>query len=276
VSGGAGAGPPTIAKQGTVAVLTCYLDDSGTHDESPLVTMAGYIMDDKGWAVFELNAELICEKRGFAGRPLHAVDMQQNNPPYEDWSVLNKQAFIAQLCLALKPHGPLGLSLSVTREFYERRAQEAGRSVVYSPYAWAFQVILNWILTSVQVGKKVREEGVRFVVEQGSKNNDGIAHAYEYVVRTYADELGDTLRGLEFVPKGHSRAIQMADLLAYYSYRRGMHLRGLPMDMHPSVALDPVMKVMLETGPHQCVVANDFGWREPMVEGPSRAQPDRR
>jgi len=257
-------------------VLTCYLDDSGTHDESPLVTIAGYIMDDEGWAAFERDAELICANRGFAGRPLHAVDMQQNNPPYEDWSILNKQAFIAQLCLALKPHGPLGSSISVTRKFYERRAREAGRSSVYSPYAWAFQVILNWILTSVQIGKKVREEGVRFVVEQGSKNNDGIAHAYEYVARTYAEELGSTLRGLEFVPKGHSRAIQMADLLAYYSYRRGMHLEGLAMDKHPSVALDAVTKVMLETCPHQCVVANDFAWREPMIGASSRVKQDDR
>lgn len=244
-------------------MLTCYLDDSGTHDDSPIVTIAGYVMDDAGWSAFETDAAVICERRGLASRPLHAVDMQQGNPPYEDWSVLNKHAFVAQLCLAMKPHAPLGLSLSVTREFYDRRAQEAGRSSVYTPYAWAFQVILNWILTSVLVGKKAREEGVRFVVEQGSKNNAGITRAYEYVAETYADELGSTLRGLSFVPKNHSRAIQMADLIAYYSYRRGMQLQGVPMNKHSSTALDPVTKVILETCPHQCVVANDFGWREP-------------
>jgi hypothetical protein len=42
------AGQLTIAIQGTVAVLTCYLDDSGTHDESPLETVADYIIYEAG------------------------------------------------------------------------------------------------------------------------------------------------------------------------------------------------------------------------------------
>ncbi len=241
-------------------MFICYLDDSGTHPDSPLVTIAGYAMPEDGWAAFEPAAEPIFERRDV--KILHAVDLQQNNPPFtgDNWKVLNKQAFVAQLCLAMKPHQPLGFSYTAAREVYERRAQEAGRPTGASPYVFGFQVILNWLLNSAWVGKRVREEGVAFVVEQGSKNNGGITAAYDFIVKNNSRDLGNTFRGLTFVPKTHSRAIQMADLIAYYSYRRAMHLQGVPFDKHASVKLDPVLKVMLETCPHLCMVGDQFGW----------------
>lgn len=241
-------------------MFTCYLDDSGTHTTSPLVTIGGYVMPEEGWADFESIVEPIFERRGV--KILHAVDLQHSNPPYtgDNWKVLNKQAFIAQLCMAMKQHLPLGFSFSATREVYERRAQEAGRPTGASPYAFGFQVILNWILNSAWIGKRVRDEGVAFVVEQGSKNNGGIAAAYDFIVENYSHDLGSTLRGLTFVPKNHCRAIQMADLIAYYSYRRGMHLQDTPFDRHAEVEFDPILKVILETCPHLCMVGNQFGW----------------
>lgn len=241
-------------------MFICYLDDSGTHRGSPLVTIAGYVMPDDGWAAFEAAAEPIFERRGV--KILHAIELQQSKPPFTegDWKVLNKQAFVAELCMAMKPHQPLGFSYTAAREVYERRAKEAGRPTGASPYVFGFQVILNWILNSARIGKRVREEGVAFVIEQGSKNNGGITAAYDFIVEKYARDLGNTLRGLTFVPKTHSRAIQMADLIAYYSYRRAMQLQGVSFDQHSGVELDPVIRVILETCPHLCMVGNQFGW----------------
>ncbi|MDP2331491.1 MAG: DUF3800 domain-containing protein, partial [Reyranella sp.] len=225
----------------------------------PLVTIAGYAMPEDGWAAFESAVELVFRRRGV--KILHAIDLQQSKAPFagDNWKVLNKQTFVAQLCLAMKPHQPLGFSYTAAREVYERRAREAGRPTGASPYVFGFQVILNWILNSAQIGKRVREEGVAFIIERGSKNNGGITAAYDFIAKNYRD-LGNTLRGLTFVPKTHSRAIQMADLIAYYSYRRAMHLQGVPFDQHASVKLDPVIMVMLETCPHLCMVGDQFGW----------------
>jgi hypothetical protein len=41
--------------------------------------IAGYVMPDDGWVVFELAVEPIFERRGV--KILHAVDLQQSNPP---------------------------------------------------------------------------------------------------------------------------------------------------------------------------------------------------
>lgn len=137
--------------------------------------------------------------------------------------------------MAVKPHQPVGFSYSATREIYELRAREAGRPTGARLHVFGFQAILNWILNSAWIGKRVREEGVAFVVEQGSRNNGGIAAAYDFIAENYSGVLGDMLRGLTFVPKTHSRAIQMADLIAYSSYRRAMGLQGVEFDRHASV-----------------------------------------
>lgn len=241
-------------------MLVCYLDDSGTHPNSPLVTIGGYVMDDDGWSAYERTVEPIFQARGVP--ILHAVDLENGNPPFEGWKVINKQAFVSQISMPLKPHGPFCFSFTATREVYERRAEEAERLQAANPYAFGFQVITNWILTSVYVGKQAREEGLIFVVEDGNKNNGGITQAYNYIREHYAAELGDTLRGLSFVPKNNSRAIQMADLVAYYSRRRAAQLVDAPPARHASVEHEPIAKVIVETCPSYWFVANDFGWRD--------------
>lgn len=263
--------PRSVLAGRIVALLTCYLDDSGTHPDSPLVTLAGYVMADVEWEKFEVEVEPFFKKRGV--KILRGFDIQQNEGCFADkdvWKVLNKQAFIGEVGRTLKPHGPVGLSISVTRAAYEERA--AGREVPPAPpYAWAFDVIANWILSSPQVGKRARDEGVSFVVERGSSDNAALKNGHDYIVANFAEELGNTMRGLSFVPKEHSRAIQMADLIAYYANRRAMQLQGIPPEQRASVDLDAVMKVILETcPPSRCEVANQFGYRDDPL--PSRAE----
>lgn len=42
--------------QRLILVLACYLDDSGTASDCPVITMAGYIGFAPGWADFESAA----------------------------------------------------------------------------------------------------------------------------------------------------------------------------------------------------------------------------
>jgi len=85
-----------------------------------------------------------------------------------------------------------------------------------SPYTFCLSVLIDWILRDIRVGRAVHSEGVAFILECGHENNVE-AEQYFCSVKKLFPELGDVLRSISFVPKESCRAIQAADLLAFYS-----------------------------------------------------------
>jgi len=77
-------------------VLVCYLDDSGKDPQNRLITVAGYLAKSEAWEAFELGVEPIFQKRKV--RVLHAKEMEDTDGDFKDWTVLNKQSFVAQRC----------------------------------------------------------------------------------------------------------------------------------------------------------------------------------
>jgi len=95
-----------------------------------------------------------------------------------------------------------------------------------SPYTFCFQVIVDWLLRDIRVGRAVHSEGLALVLECGHENNSQAEQEFYVVRKKYG--LENVLRSISFVPKEHCRAIQLADLLAFYSRRDGVaYLRAI-------------------------------------------------
>jgi hypothetical protein len=54
-------------------ILTTHLDESGTHDGSPIAIMAGYVGTASQWKHFEADWAALVAKAGV--RYIHAVDL---------------------------------------------------------------------------------------------------------------------------------------------------------------------------------------------------------
>jgi hypothetical protein len=65
-------------------MLVAYLDDSGTHDGSPVVTMAGYVGIDDAWTAFETDVAPIFAN--YAVEVLHAKDFHDTRDAFKGWS----------------------------------------------------------------------------------------------------------------------------------------------------------------------------------------------
>jgi hypothetical protein len=115
-------------------VLVCYLDDSGKDPQSRVTTLAGYIARETAWKAFELEAEALFKNRGV--KILHAKDLEATHGEFKGWKVLQKQAFVAQICSTLARHSMLGMSMSCVKETYGRRADESGRKRTVRPYTY--------------------------------------------------------------------------------------------------------------------------------------------
>jgi len=171
--------------------------------------------------------------------------------------VLKKQSFVAQLCLKLYPHGPLGVSFSVLKASYAKRALEAVkrglRKRTATPYTFCMTAILNWILGDVGLGKVVHESGLLFRLEDGHENNNDAKLALD---RIREEQQLDHVQPMMFLKKTDCRAIQMADLFAYYVRR---HNAKTDPVTRAEPETDPVLKVLMENLRFRTYVATDFG-----------------
>jgi hypothetical protein len=238
-------------------VLVCYLDDSGTDRENRIVTLAGYVAKEAQWRTFETEVEPIFAQKGV--KVLHATQLESTDGEFKGWKIINKQAFVARTCLVLSHHVPLGMTMSALKGVYWTRAAESNRKRTCTPYSFCFQRIIDWILTSLVIGKAAHSEGVAFILESGNKNNAEAEEQFHSVRKLH--NLEKVLTSICFVDKASCRAIQMADLLAFYSRRHGIAMEKARMEEKERVRRTPgmMMNIITERIPHLTFVATDFG-----------------
>jgi hypothetical protein len=150
-------------------VLVCYLDDSGKDPQNPITTIAGYAGTDDQWRGFETEVEPTFAE--YNVKVLHIRALESTDGEFKGWRKIKKQAFVAKLCGTLSHHALLGMSTSAAKAKYAQRAAESDRKRTITPYAWCFNLIIQWVLTDIRIGRIAHTEGVSFVLEAGHENN---------------------------------------------------------------------------------------------------------
>jgi Protein of unknown function (DUF3800) len=205
-------------------VLTCYLDDSGKDPQNPIETVAGYIAREDAWQAFESEVEPIFVEKNVP--ILHAKELEDTDGCFKGWTRLQKQAFIARIGRVASPHMMMGLSMSALKGTYRDHAlyRASGNSPrrTVTTYTFCFQVVVDWILRDIRIGHASNTEGVALVLECGHENNPQAEHEFNWVRKHYG--LESILRSISFVPKDSCRAIQLADLAAFYTRRDSIAL----------------------------------------------------
>lgn len=247
--------PRSVRSGKWLAMLVCYLDDSGKDPQNKITTIAGYVARDTAWETFEAAVEPIFTQAKVG--VFHAMDLEDTDGDFKGWRVLRKQAFVARLCRVLSEHSILGVSMSAVKQTYAQRAKESDRKRTVTPYSFCFGVIIDWLLRDIRTGKAVWDEGLALILEAGHPNN-GEAEEQFYAVRKL-HKLDGVLRSISFVPKDNCRAVQMADLIAFYSRRHGVAMEKAVSEGRNNFMPEQMMKIISERGQFRAFVANDFG-----------------
>jgi hypothetical protein len=241
-------------------MLVCYLDDSGKDSQNPITTIAGYLASEDAWAKFEVEVEPYFAERNVS--ILHATDLHGTRREFKGWSVLKKEAFVARIALVAAKNVSFGVSMSAEKGNYKDHAVyrfDTSRQTV-APYTFCFQVIVDWLLRDIRIGKRVHEEGVKFFLEAGHDNNAQAQKEFHWVREHY--RLENVLHSIDFVRKDSCRAIQLADLIAFYSRRDGVALLKSKEPNAPEYKMDQMIKILCEKVVHRGFVATGFSDRE--------------
>ena len=238
-----------------IVVLVCYLDDSGKDPQNPITTLAGYIARDTAWQAFENAVEPWFSE--YKVGVLHARDLHATDGEFTGWNVLKKQAFVARICQAREPHIMMGLSMSAEKGTYRLHAAQSRRKRTATPYAFCFNVINDWVFRDVRLGRAVNTEGVAYILECGNENNSEVELEFAAIKRQHPD-IADLMHSISFVGKASCRAIQLADLFAFYSRRNDRAHLNARKEGRDTYQIETMIRIITENLPHRGFVATAF------------------
>jgi hypothetical protein len=241
-------------------MLTCYLDDSGTTPDSPVITLAGFVGFAQGWEAFERSAkEIYCN---YEIATLHGKEFFSSDGEFTGWSRIKKQTFAWEVSKAARDARAIeiAISFSVRKETHAKRKAETGLDSTMSPYGYCFGAIIDQLLKDEVLEQILGRDGIslNFVVERGNRNDHNLLAIFNSIRSRY--KIKDKRNSILFVGKDDSAAIQLADFFAFYSRR---HVVAAEKNEGVAPPTDFINSRLIE-GVHLIgIVATDFFVQDP-------------
>lgn len=215
-------------RDGYVAVIKIYMDESGTHGgsakspPSPFVAVGAYLAQPKAWRTF--TKEWNAAKRPDGIKVYHAVDCANQRREFKGWTKDQSDAFAAKMLPIIAKHAGWGIVVGVEMAPF-KDAMEAHphlKGLFGTPYEACFQWVVQIIL------EKVEELGSRESLAFFHECNDYETEALKSFnwVKQHRRKHTSSMT-IAFGDKDSYVPLQAADILAYEGNKR---LRGIVAD----------------------------------------------
>jgi hypothetical protein len=245
-----GRGPGGTSTADKPMALTCYLDDSD-HFEDPAITMAGYVASGHSWRLFEERAAKYLREHGVSS--VHAMDLENHKREFRGWEPQRRASFLTGLCTILRSHVILGVSVSTYKDAHKKAKERTGLSLNQSPFGWCFAAVQTLLLRDAGLQHRMKTERLSYVIEDGNKHNAGVLLSFEAIKREHNLT---QIESMTFAKKNSSIALQMADLLAFYTRR---HVTQRERNKQQQVEFAPMLKILTSCGiRYTAQAATDF------------------
>lgn len=197
-------------QNGHVAVIRAFLDESGTHDGSPVVTVAGYFARHMTWKIFTRDWRRALKPDGI--NIYHATDAQALEGEFKGWTEDERDDLVKKLLPIIARQQMVGVAMSIVMRDYAEATKNRKwpHKIIGSPYATCFQWLIREILSSAQ--RVNTDEPIAIFHEQNNYKGEA-ERAYEYVKLRH--DKNNNLAGFAFSTKDKYVPLQAADILAF-------------------------------------------------------------
>ena len=206
-------------------MLIAYFDESGDNN-TPLVTMAGYLSDEHNWKRFEREWAKALKEHGASY--LHMKEFTQFQGEFKEWPEWKRKALIQKLIWIIKSNVMFRVGAVVPVADHKRTvgASDPGDNR-RSPFWLCFLSCMSAVLAYCR--KHGIADDIALVFDE---NNESSKHATGFYtsLKTLPDvPNGHQLVSLSFADDKKITPLQSADLLAYElnKYHRGFDRKTL-------------------------------------------------
>ena len=197
---------------------TVYLDESGTHADSPALAVAGYLADDSSWDSFAVDWRASLTEMGLDH--FHMTDFSNKAGVYASWTEDERRERFARLVGITNRHAIASVGTVIERALYERLITGAGRERSGGLYGLAA------ISCAMTVDKRLPGVSVGYVFENGAQGRGQLAKVLRDNMHYTSEPESLRIRSVTFRDKRMFVPLQAADILAYELYQNFPRLLG--------------------------------------------------
>lgn len=201
---------------GFVALFKVYIDEGGTDENSPILTVAGYIARPSQWKLFTRDWTRVLKPTGI--KVYHATDAQALEKQFKGWT--GQQ--VGELCSRLLPIIPrYARGASVSIDMREFRAAVGHRPELMRVFSTPYNACFHWFTMSLLdwADRAGSEPKFAFVHEINDMKAQAI-EGFEWVKKHSPFGNGGSLLSLSFADKDEFVPLQAADILAFEVNKR--------------------------------------------------------
>jgi hypothetical protein len=97
-------------------MLKVYMDESGTHGGSPVVTVGAYIAKPSQWQAWQREWNRL--KKPI--QVVHAADCANQDGEFKDWDQPERFAFAAKIIPVIPKHIPMGVAIGINLRAFDK------------------------------------------------------------------------------------------------------------------------------------------------------------
>lgn len=198
-------------------MLTAYFDDSGTHDASAALVMAGWIGDEEQWAKFDKEWRALLDKEGLTW--FHMTECEAADGEFDMWPRPRRDALIHDLRQVILNNNLHGLGVVIARNDWNRLVTGKIRDILGDGNDVCFVHAIDLATRWVRV--RTNHYEMAFVFDIGVESNEK-----HLIIQTFDENYNDIpeIQSITFARVKQFSPLQAADMLAWESYHRALQI----------------------------------------------------
>lgn len=209
-------------------VLRAYFDDSGTHDGSEVVLMAGVYAPTEDWIGFEHDWRLtLADPLGDGSKPplkrFHMYDCEHGQGEFTSYSRPESDVAIHAFRQVILDHKLRGYAAAVPRRLWDEMVTGDVRTVLGDAERYC---VMCSILESVDRAKELDLDKNVLIVFDNRPHRTAMHEIVLRVCQSANDWAGEgvTIFGPNFLPSDQILPLQAADIVAWEYYRHASQI----------------------------------------------------
>jgi hypothetical protein len=199
-------------------LLTFYGDDSGTHQSSRTVTVAGYVGQVAAWKRFSREWNKVLKE--FGVQQMHRADLEAFGGEYKrtkGWNEERRKKFLQRLYPIIDGHVKEPIGSAVIVEDFESIVPTDLKNRLGGAYGWC----ANHCITAINVwcAQRKYNRPIQYVFEAGTAGYGQVEKMIQELYSNQNDREKYRIRGWSFQDKSVT-PLQAADVLAYEGFKQ--------------------------------------------------------
>jgi hypothetical protein len=223
-----------------------YFDESGTHDSSQAIAVAGYISSAEQWELFSAEWHLALDEWGLDF--FHMTDFANRAQKYSSWTDQERRIRFSRLASIIRRHTIASVSIGFLRQSFNLLFDKQTKRFVGGPYGAASAMLFTDVAT--RMTPLYPSARYAYVFESGGPGHGEVLAAFDANNQDSERREHFKLLSLRFENKRYFAPLQAADILAYEQYKHlptaaGLESRAVRAELRQLIpdADDPSVKI---------------------------------